>query len=76
MEPEDRKSIEQLISQFIGYGWSDLEIIRFCRLTEECNPEMDETTALLRMSSLIEDVVQRTGIDFRKQKDVISNPST
>lgn len=55
------KEIDQLIQRLIDDGWNDSEIYRYCRWTEEANPEVSEEIALSRMRLVADAVKERLG---------------
>ena len=55
------KDIDQLIQRLIDDEWNDSEICRYCRLTEELNPEISEDLALSRMRLVADSVKERLG---------------
>ena len=46
--------------------WTDDEIVKFLKCTEECNPALEEDIALSRMRDIIRGVEQRLGRKTRR----------
>jgi hypothetical protein len=59
LSPSDGESIDREIERLIGEGWTDDEIVRFCKCTEECKCPLSEEKALAKMRTIIEFVKRR-----------------
>jgi len=55
------EELSGLIRDLIDDDWTDSEIRRYCRCTEEANPELPEDTALRRMKLEKDAVMKRLG---------------
>jgi hypothetical protein len=59
LSPGDQASLAVEIDRYVAAGWTDSDIVRWCKCTEEVTPSLSEERALRKMREITYQVEQR-----------------